>query len=102
MSTFELKHYYQRPEWTCGTCKEEWPCRVARILLIAEFAGKRHHLRMIMGVYHQDAMKDMVDVHADVAVFREQYDTLYRRFFNWIDQNNWQSTQGLLRENSQT
>ena len=82
MTAFELRHFYARPLWLCTTCEELWPCPEAQRLLLAEFDGKRLHLRLLMGMYYSDALNDLTDYMTE----RAQYQALNKRFFGWLSQ----------------
>lgn len=71
-----------RPTWRCGGCTAEWPCLPAKILLLAEFAGRRIHLRMTLGAYFSDALMDLTE--GTERNSRDLYEALHKRFFGWL------------------
>lgn len=72
-----VTHIRLRPGWTCSECGDPWPCLPSRTVLLAEFAGRRAQLRMLLGAYFADALRDF----AEAGDFDRE--ALHARFFDW-------------------
>lgn len=64
-----------RPGWTCAGCGRDWPCADLRPRLLAEYAGNRVGLSVLLGSYLFDAVADLPG--APLA-------QLHPRFLGWI------------------
>lgn len=68
-----MRHRPVQPTWDCSDCGEPWPCAARREKFLADYVGRRHELRMVLGSWFADAL-------ADRPVTKEE---LYTRFFSW-------------------
>lgn len=71
-------HFYIRPHWNCGACRDPWPCDPAKEFLLTEYVGRRAELTVFLGI----CVIDMVlDFAGDGSVTRENVGV---RFLGWI------------------
>jgi hypothetical protein len=63
------------PEWTCGTCGEDWPCATKRDRLLAEYQVDRASLSVYLGACLAAAGDDLRA--APVAALQD-------RFIGWV------------------
>jgi hypothetical protein len=69
-------HEATRPNWKCGGCGHDWPCRTRRQELDAEFLlGDRSSLFALMALHLADAAYDLPHHAAG---------DLHDRFIGWI------------------
>lgn len=69
------RHLPMRPLWGCDTCQAEWPCRSARLALLAEYHDDRVALRVYLAALMAEADVQLSQVGRNAD--------LYRRFLNW-------------------
>lgn len=63
----EPQHHPSRPEWTCETCGQVWPCPPARDRLVAESGDQ---LPVVMAGYLNQLCADRPDTAAGVGFAR--------------------------------
>ncbi|MFU8870774.1 hypothetical protein [Micromonospora sp. SL4-19] len=69
------EHAPVTPDWTCGSCGDDWPCAVKRTRLLAEFQVDRASLTVYLGSCLAAATQDLRA--APVA-------SLQDRFIGWV------------------
>ncbi|HWB35972.1 MAG TPA: hypothetical protein VHA75_08105 [Rugosimonospora sp.] len=69
-----MYHLPSRPDWTCRTCGDPWPCVLRRADLLAEYLGHPAELAMFLAVCMADAAKDLDTRPGE----------LVERFLGWI------------------
>ncbi|MEV0878630.1 flavin reductase [Micromonospora echinofusca] len=69
------KHHAIRPDWTCGGCVGEWPCRTRRRELRAEYDRAPVSLALYLAAQFVDAAQDLAHAPAD---------QLHQRFLGWL------------------
>ncbi|MEV4388318.1 flavin reductase [Micromonospora sp. NPDC049580] len=55
----EGEHLPRRPEWTCLTCEQEWPCDPARMRLAEAYGDNRISLSMYLASLLYVALPEM-------------------------------------------
>ena len=71
-----IGHQPQRPRWTCLVCDHPWPCRTAKLALVAEYTG----MSATLGVYMtSQAIVAGYDLGDQITA-----GDLLRRFLGWI------------------
>jgi hypothetical protein len=79
--TSDGPHLPRRPSWRCRACAAAWPCRIAREILLTEYADDRVGL----SVYLCTTLYDVTaDLHPLQPVDRPTPRDLYRRFIGWV------------------
>lgn len=52
-------HLPARPDWTCRTCAQPWPCEPRREMLLEEYRGDAVQLVFFMAMCMTDASMDL-------------------------------------------
>jgi hypothetical protein len=68
-------HVPVRPGWECAACGQDWPCADRRHRLLAEYAGNRIGLAMLLASYMLDALAERPDLAPT---------ELRSRFLGWL------------------
>ncbi|SCL16243.1 hypothetical protein [Micromonospora inyonensis] len=68
-------HVPRRPGWECAGCGLDWPCLDRRRRLLAEYAGNRIALAVLLASYMMDALAERPDLPAA---------GLRTRFLSWL------------------
>ncbi|MDZ5441849.1 hypothetical protein U2F26_03775 [Micromonospora sp. 4G57] len=66
------------PDWTCGTCGDDWPCHTKRTRLLDEYRVDRASLSVYLGSCLAAASQDLRA--APVS-------SLQDRFIGWVPRN---------------
>ncbi len=69
------EHAPVTPNWTCGTCGDEWPCTTKRTRLLEEYQVDRASLSVYLGACLAAASQDLRA--APVS-------SLQNRFIGWV------------------
>ncbi|MEU2611371.1 hypothetical protein ABZ570_07280 [Micromonospora sp. NPDC007271] len=69
------EHAPTTPDWTCGSCGDEWPCVTKRGRLLNEYQVDRAALSVYLGSCLAAATQDLC--HAPVS-------SLQDRFIGWV------------------
>jgi hypothetical protein len=68
-------HAPVRPEWSCGSCGDSWPCETRKEELQGEYAGAHVSLALYLG-------SCLVTASRDLPTHRAGH--LHIRFFGWL------------------
>lgn len=52
-------HAPSSPDWTCGTCGDDWPCETKRAFLLNEYRSDRAMLTVYLGSCLAAATQDL-------------------------------------------
>ncbi|WP_255435981.1 flavin reductase [Salinispora sp. H7-4] len=66
-----------RPLWRCRACGVDWPCQPARLVLLAEFRGRKSALLTYLGVLLNEASDQLRQLNGRTP------DGLTERFLAW-------------------
>lgn len=68
------EHPPSNTDWTCRSCKREWPCDPRKAQMVRESVGSTVAITMAMAQYLAQAYLDLPP---------EQHGDLYQRFVGW-------------------
>jgi hypothetical protein len=69
------EHAPVTPDWTCGSCGDDWPCDTKRSRLLAEYQADRASLSVYLGSCLAAASNDLR--HTATAALQD-------RFIGWV------------------
>ncbi|WP_018787308.1 hypothetical protein [Micromonospora sp. CNB394] len=80
MTSAARPHLPIRPMWLCKRCAHPWPCAVARLSLVAEYAGDRVGMSVYLCGQLYEAAIDLHRLNPNEAPSPQ---ALFVRFVGW-------------------
>jgi hypothetical protein len=74
------EHLPIRPIWLCRACGHPWPCGVARLTLLYEYAGSSTALHIYLASALGEAVRDLYALNPNDAPSPAD---IYDRFLSW-------------------